>query len=559
MKLTLEKVRWKNFLATGDSFLEIDLAKSPTTLILGKNGDGKSTFMDAITFALFNTAFRKINKNQLVNSINKKSLVVEVEFATNKHKYLVRRGIKPTVFEIFQDGSLVNQNADSRDYQRVLEQEVLRLNYRTFTQTVVVGSATYVPFMQLTSQHRREVIEDLLDIQIFSVMNVLLKGQIQQNKDALQSVQHKLDLVSVQIDSYNKHTELAAKNIVNLIEEQEVLIADLQQKCVDHEANIVANYPNHAFEIARLESTLKIAEKAVNQCQYRYDTLLRQIQANSGVCDKCGQEITEEHTKEVAAKAKSELEELKPQLREAHERWGNLNSKVVDLQSKQWHYQTMLSTLNDMRNNIAIYQQYIDNLNVQLEQSKQQFGDITETLDEQKQLESEKEALLNEAADNSVAYSLLKDSGIKTRIISQYVPVINKLINKYLAAMDFFVNFELDENFNETIKSRHRDDFSYYSFSEGQKFRIDLAIMFTWRAIAKIRNTTNVNLLILDEVFDKSLDSSGTEEFLKIIHALEQGTNTFVISHRTDQLIDQFSSVIKFKMQKNFSTIVESE
>lgn len=558
MKLVIERVRFKNFLATGDHFTEIDFVKSVTTLIIGNNGDGKSTFMDALSFGLFNKAFRNINKNQLVNSINKKGLLVEVEFSTNKHKYLVRRGIKPAIFEIFQDGNLVNQNADSRDYQEILEKQILKLTYRTFTQTVVVGSAMYTPFMQLVSQHRRAAIEDLLDIQVFSTMNVILKGIIQQNRDDLQELETSRRIIDVQVQTHKKHSELAAKNFEHSIGLQEELIQK-KQELFDQAEIDFDNHSSVAQAVDTTERVMQVARDVISRDERKYNQLIQRKQFSNTLCDKCGQNLSEEHIKEVVAKVEEELGSLVPILEKSKQKFKELEIKLDDLQIRQQQYQDAKTQFIETKRELLISTQYLDILREQQKQAGEQFGDLSEIENQSIQLEKQKEELINQGNTYGLALTLLKDSGIKTRIIKQYIPIINKLINKYLAAMDFFVNFELDENFDETIKSRYRDDFAYNSFSEGEKFRIDFAIMFTWRAIAKMRNTTNVNLLILDEVFDSSLDAAGMDDFLKILHSMEKETNIFVISHKKDQLIDQFSNVIRFKKQKNFSTIVESE
>lgn len=568
--ILFKTIRYKNLLSTGNAFTEIHLNKNHSTLIVGENGAGKSSILDALSFALYGKPFRKVNKGLLVNSINNKGLVVELEFQIGKKDYFVRRGIKPNIFEIFQDGNIINQSSDAKEYQEFFEKTILKLNHKSFSQIVVLGSASFVPFMQLTSQHRREVIEDLLDIQIFSTMNTLLKEKIQQNRTDIVDADYQLKLNSEKIEMLKKHIETIKTSNDELIKQKEEKIKELEEQ-VNEASNSITNVN---AEITTLENQLSDKDKVSTRIQ-KLKTLSSQIDSklhklekeieffeDHNDCPTCRQGIQHEHKQEIVNKNNSQLLEVKAAKEKLEDEYNQLNTRlneiaetnhqISELNRKVSNHNTQIQTLNNF---ISGIRKEIDNIS----QDKTLVEDNTEEL---KQLKSslksvieQKEELHKDKQVLDVAALLLRDTGIKTRIIKQYVPIMNKLINKYLAAMDFFVNFELNENFEEKIKSRFRDEFTYDSFSEGEKMRIDLSLLFTWRAIAKLRNSISTNLLIMDEVFDSSLDGSGTEEFLKILDTMTQDTNVFIISHKGDQLFDKFAHVIKFEKHKNFSRI----
>ena len=568
--IAFKKLRWQNLLSTGNQFTELDLNRSSSTLVVGENGAGKSTFIEALTFALYGKPYRNINKPQLLNSITGKGLLVELEFSIGKKEYMIRRGMKPNVFEIYQNGEMLNQNAGARDDQEYLEKNILKLNFKSFSQIVVLGSANYVPFMQLPSMQRRAVVEDLLDIQIFSVMNSLLKDKINSNRTELSDIEYKINLCEQKIELHSKHIDALKSNNDELIQQKRDKIEEHDKAIVLHKITVdglmsqVEELNAQVADQNKIESRKNKLVQMEASLEDRIRKLNKEIQFfhDHDNCPTCKQGIDHDFkttTVEVRSTKKVEVEEalgkLETEIKTTQDRLTFINSTNAQIQ----HFNTSIQSNNQQ---ITFYQRYITDLNKEIEALVEQGNKIHTDMDDTESFEKEltghnkqKELLSKQKAVYEVAAHLLKDTGIKTKIIKQYVPIMNKLINKYLAAMDFFVNFELDDQFNETIKSRFRDEFSYASFSEGEKMRIDLALMFTWRAIAKLRNSASTNLLIMDEVFDSSLDSSGTEEFLKILETLTQDTNTFIISHKGDQLFDRFHSIIKFEKHSNFSRI----
>ncbi len=568
--IEFQKLRWKNFLSTGNSFTELHLNTHKNTLIVGENGSGKSTILDALSFALFGKPFRKINKPQLLNSINEKGLLVECEFTVRGKSYVIRRGIKPSIFEIYCNGSLINVDADIDDYQEVVEKQILNFNHKSFSQIIVLGSASFVPFMQLSAAHRREVIEELLDIQIFTTMNVLLKDKISENKNLIQDTSSNIKHLRDKIEL----TEAHEKEVINDINDQldkikqkqeglkqqyqsyKQINDDLQHQLSNVKQGLVDEKKYHARtnKLTKLFSQLSVKEEKIKE----EITFFSQHHD----CPTCKQSIDADHKHEIVLGMTTTLTEvneackkIKHQLQEAEQQLETNKNIYVEVSKIEQSVRTNEYNLHMcnfmMQENekeiIALAEkrnQKVDGIKVdayikELEQAQQKYNNAVK----------QKNVL-------DVAATLLKDAGIKTKIIRQYVPVINKLINKYLASMDFFVNFELNESFEETIKSRYRDEFSYASFSEGEKSRIDLALLFTWRAIAKLRNSVSTNLLILDEVFDGSLDAHGNEELLKIIQTLTEGSNVFVISHKTDAYLDKFERILRFEKHKNFSKMV---
>ena len=566
--IIFKHVRWKNFLSTGNNFTEIQLDRSTTTLIVGENGAGKSTVLDALCFGLFNKPFRNISKKQLVNSVNTGASVVEVEFSIGTKEVKVVRGIKPNIFEVWVNGNMINQDANARDYQKHLEQQIMGLNYRSFTQVVILGSSTFVPFMQLPTKARREVVEDILDIKIFSLMNFLLKNKTKELNDETRDVAYKFEMTKEKIT-------LQEKFINQVVNNKSEIIAESQQKVSDNDATIKTRKEDivgleqdkdelyyDAQERARLEGKITKLGKTEAALQNRINSHARQIKffKDNDECPTCEQSITDD-TKQTQIATRTE------KVGEINEGIQQLENLETAEKSKLDVIITNLETIRKHDVEIAKIRATITEMekyNVKLRSDIQTYenGSIS---DEDKEklaklkgqlelVEEQRSKLTEDKFYVDVAKNLLQDSGIKTKIIKQYLPIMNKLVNTYLSSMDFFVNFNIDENFNETIKSRFRDEFSYASFSEGEKMRIDLALLFTWRAIAKMKNSTNTNLLILDEIFDSSLDGTGTDDFLKILDSFSD-QNVFVISHKQDMLFDKFRSIIKFEKVKNFSRI----
>jgi len=572
--IQFEIIRWKNFLSTGNVFTEVALNKNSNTLIIGDNGAGKSTILDALTFGLFGRPFRSVNKAQLINSINQGGTVVEIEFSIGSKKYIVKRGIKKNFFQIYLDGSLLNQDASVRDYQEFLEKTVLKLNYKSFTQIVLLGSSSFIPFMQLKTSERRAIIEDLLDIEIFSVMNQLLKGKVSVNKDTTGTVDISLGLA--------KGEEKSTKHLIEKLKENKTSQIQKNKKDIKEHEDYLEDYKNKNTginqEIEKIQQSItdesKVKEEIKTLLNYKNDIEKGILQSEEDIefyeknkeCNVCRQDIPDEFREKMIEHFHGKMHQLSggviklgEKLSEAEHRTGTIDKVLQEIQNfkndiikNQNSIQVCTQYINKVSNQNDEISQMIDDIDIkkiELETIKKTIGTYTE----------QREELSKEKHLYELATTLLKDTGIKTRIIKQYLPIINKMINKYLSAMDFYITFELDENFNESIKSRHRDEFTYASFSEGEKMRIDLALLFTWRAVAKLKNSVNTNLLVLDEVFDSSLDASGTDEFLKILYDLTHGTssniNVFVISHKGEVLYDKFEKTIKFQKQKNFSTL----
>lgn len=568
--ILFKKLRWQNLLSTGNQFTEILLNKSKSTLIVGENGAGKSTILDALSFALYGRPFRNINKPQLMNSITGKGLVVEVEFSVGRKDFMIRRGMKPGIFEVYQNGILINQNSDVREYQEMVEKTILKMNHKSFAQIVVLGSANYIPFMQLSAGDRRAVIEDLLDIQIFSVMNTLLKEKIAANKVAIRDAEYQIDLVEQKIEMTQRHIASLQTNNDDLIKTKNDLVHELNDKisqaqsdAADLSTQVEALY----LQISDSEKVLAKRRKILDlegKLETRIKSLRKEVEFfhDHDNCPTCKQGIDHEFKTTRIEDRSMQLVDVEDAFKKLETEIQNVDTRINEITAINTSITRINNQIsnhnNDIRawnNSISTLEKEIAGIRANTSQIDTSINEIDGLKNDQKKFHKTKYDLVDERELLDVSSSLLKDSGIKTRIIRQYVPIINKLVNKYLAALDFFVNFELDEKFNETIKSRFRDEFSYASFSEGEKMRIDLALMFTWRAIAKLRNSASTNLLIMDEVFDSSLDVGGTEEFLKILDGLTQDSNVFIISHKGDQLYDKFHSVIKFEKHKNFSRI----
>ena len=561
-------VRWKNFLSTGNTFTEIQLDRNPSTLIIGENGAGKSTILDALCFGLFGKPFRQISKNQLINTVNAQGTIVEIEFETQNKNVKVVRGIKPNTFEIWVDGNMINQSANAKDYQKHLEQQILKLNYRSFTQVVILGSSTFIPFMQLKSQARREVVEDILDIKIFSLMNLILKGKVKSLNADISENQYQVELNREKVElqenyiediERNKDTLLSQKTTLRDGNEEEVFSRKEEANTITEENQTLLDAMSGEDAAVEKRDKLKDIQFTLKDKHNRHEQMIDFLEKND-VCPTCEQDIDEAFKTKAISQRSEQVKELSEGLIQMKKEMDKATNKLKE-------YKDIAKVLND--NNIKLAKlnsgiTELEKFNATIAEEIRQLesGDVTKTdyekLDNLKKLcyslESTKSKLKEDMVYFDVARNLLQDTGIKTKIIKQYLPIMNKLINGYLSSMDFFVNFNIDENFNETIKSRFRDVFSYANFSEGEKMRIDLALLFTWRAVAKMKYSTNTNLLILDEIFDSSLDATGTDDFLKILNTFEK-ENVFIISHKQDMLIDKFRSVIKFEKVKNFSKV----
>ena len=565
--IVFTSLRFKNFLSTGNAWTDIKLDKSKSTLIVGQNGAGKSTMLDAIAFGLFGKPHRNINKPQLVNTINNKNCIVEVTFVIGKARYKIVRGIKPNVFEIWKNGDMINQSSHSKEYQKILEQNILKLNHKSFHQIVVLGSSSFVPFMQLPAQHRRDVIEDLLDINVFSKMNSLLKEKTTTLKDKIKDLTFKLDIETNKITTQKKYiSDIKALNNSekekkdSRIKELNVEVKDLQDE------NTALSQEVEDRQKPLEEELNKIHDKRQSVVQYQgqFRQQMSQVVKDSKfyedneTCPTCSQDISNELRSSKLADSKAKAKELKDAMDHASEKYADLEANITRITDELTRVRSKQSDIHSNNQAIARIQNEIQNLETELNQT----GDIEAAKDELEALQNaanefnmSKFQLNDEYAYNNVMSEMLKDTGIKTKIIKQYIPVINKLVNKYLQILDFYVHFDLDESFTETIRSRHRDQFSYDSFSEGEKQRIDLALLFTWRMIAKMKNSISTNLLLLDETFDSSLDHDGVENLMKILHSLDENSNTFIISHKGDILDGKFKDKIEFVKEKNFSKI----
>lgn len=569
--ITFKKLRYKNFLSTGNNFTEIDLNRSQSTLIVGQNGAGKSTMLDALAFALFGKPHRDIRKPQLVNSINGKQCVVEVEFAVGQAQFKVIRGIKPGIFQIYKNGELINEASHAKEYQKVLEQNILKINHKSFHQVVVLGSSSFIPFMQLNPHNRRLVIEDLLDINVFSKMNQLLKEEINSIKDNLRDLSYQIDLTKNRVETQKKYigdVQLLTKqnsaykeasiatnkqNITNLTEENEELSkkVEKEQKPLEDTLNGLHN---------RKQTFLQYG--ATFRQQMGTITKDAKFYEENESCPSCSQDISEDIRTEKLSQATAKAKELKEAMDKLSTESASLEQAINETtdaltQTREWTSQIHLNNheISRLQGEITSLQNDLEkNVGADLAKANADLQEIRDTLSSM----NDDKMKANEEYSYKLAMSeMLKDTGIKTKIIKQYLPVMNTLVNQYLQVLDFFVHFDLDEEFNETIRSRHRDDFSYASFSEGEKQRIDLALLFTWRQVAKMKNSVSTNLLILDETFDSSLDQDGVENLFKILHTLGDDTNIFVISHKGEILDGKFRSKIEFKKEKNFSTMVK--
>ena len=570
--ITFKKIRYKNFLSTGQQFIEIELDTSPTTLVVGNNGAGKSTMLDAMCFGLFAKPFRAVKKDQLVNTINEKDCIVEVEFVIGKKQYKIIRGIKPNIFEIWCDDIMLNQDAAVRDYQKHLEQHILKLNFRSFTQVVILGNASFVPFMQLRARHRREVVEEILDIEIFSKLNLMFREKAKAQDETIKQADFDFQLLDGKIDTQQKHIDDISntnKDTVNLkqvaitnsetdIENYKEDIARVKREITDLQTEILdqTKVKDKHGKLTAMEAKLE------NTC-IKHKKELKFFQSHDD-CPTCQQAIDEAFKKATIVVKEAKVTELELGMKQidnaiqtSQKKLDKINQTVVAIREKELlinRYETSITEIDKYKSKI---QKEIDDLSDEKFSTGVATGELNQLQEQLTEAGKNKLKHKEEKIYIETARHLMQDTGIKTKIIKQYLPIMNQYINKNLADMDFFVNFSLDEEFNETIKSRHRDDFQYHSFSEGEKLRIDLAILFTWREIAKLMNSTNTNLLILDEIFDSSLDTSGTDEFMRILYRTMSKENVFVISHKGDTLIDKFPRVMKFEKYKNFTRMAE--
>ena len=566
-----KKLRWRNFLSTGNQFIEVDLAKAPSTLIIGTNGAGKSTMLDALCFSLFNRAFRDIKKEQLVNTINQNDCEIEVEFETSNKKYKVIRGIKPNKFEVYCNDVLLNQDASNVDYQNMLEQNILKCNYRAFCQVVILGSTSYEPFMHLRARYRREVVEEILDIRVFSHMDLLLRQKQGELSKAVVDVRHRYDLMTEKYELQKKHFEEIQNRDNTDIEDRREQLKENEQSNYEYNQKLqllnekIISTKAEIWGSEKVFKKEKELDKLETKIEHKLEKQKRDVEffEKNDNCPTCTQPI------DLRFK-QTEIYEGKKKISELEEGLQKLSAEMGKTQEQIKQYKAVEKKLNDLDIQVAKINTSISEINRHSNRLDTEIAKLENTDNNsnaiQKELEQIKEDLKlvnvekNKAVEEKkyidIAREILNDTGVKANIIRKYVPIINNLINQYLQSMDFFVNFQLDQEFNETIKSRFRDTFNYNSFSEGEKLRIDLALLFTWRTIAKMKNSTNTNLLILDEIFDSSLDGQGTEDFFKILKTLTN-ENTFIISHKGDILFDKFTSIIKFEKYKNFTRIAQ--
>lgn len=564
--INFKLIKWKNFLSYGNEFAEIDLSKSGMTLIVGENGSGKSTLLDALTFALFGKPFRNINKPQLINSINKKDCLVELEFSSGLNNYKIKRGLKPSIFEVYCNDELINQSAEMKDYQEILEKQILKLNLKSFCQVVVLGSASFVPFMQLPAAQRRAIVEDLLDLQVFSTMNILLKDKIIKNNENILENDIQKKIANTKINIIREHlSEIVSKN-EQFIENKQLLIKEYSTSLITDTAyikekqEIIEELKKNQGDIDKISEKLDQLKVYNLQLISKISLLNNELELlkNHQNCPTCKQEINEQFKCENVNIKNDEVLKLEIGLEKLNITMGKTRELFDKCKQIQKQINVIENEITRINFQVINYKKQIEHLNQEInsvKMEKTESNNDIKLIDLEKDLQvlsKEYNELMEDKQVLVISGLMLKDNGSKTKLINKYIPTINQLINKYLSMMDFFVSFEMNNEFEETIKSRHRDDFSYGSFSEGQKQRIDLAILFTWRAIAKMRNSVSTNILILDEVFDSSLDVAGTEQLMSIIQSIASENSLLVISHK-EQMNDKFDNVIKFTMNKNFS------
>ena len=567
--IIFKKIRYKNFLSTGNTPIEIDLGKSPTTLIIGQNGSGKSTLLDALCWALFNKPFRIIKKEQMINTINSSDCEVEIEFDVGTKQYRVKRSVKPNLFEIYENGILLNQDASSIDYQKYLEQNIMKLNYRSFIQVVILGSSSYEPFMKMKARYRRDVVEEILDVKVFTQMDLILRDQQGQLSKEVLEMRHKCDLIQTKYDTEMKHFNSLSELNTNDIDDKKLQLEKhnkAKQEYTTKIENLNKSIEEYKIELEGKEEAdnkLKQLLKLETKIEQNLDTHNKSIKffAENDTCPVCTQSIDRsfreqkgEQLHKKCAELETGIKKLTSEINKVEDRinhFGAISKKLSDLYVDIAKVNTSLEELNNYSD--RIHEEILQLENKQTD-SKQIATDLQQLKEQLETVKTETDKIMNQKKYVDVLREVLSDKGARGHIIKKYVPIINNLINQYLQAMDFFVSFHLDEEFNETVKSRHRDTFNYNSFSEGEKLRIDLALLFTWRTIAKMKNSVNTNLLILDEIFDSSLDQQGTDDFFKIVNKLKN-ENVFIISHKGDILFDKFTNILKFEKYQNFTRL----
>ena len=570
--IIFKKVRWKNLLSSGNNFTEIQLDSHQTTLVLGENGAGKSTLLDAMCFGLYGRGFRNLKKELLINSVNEKGLLVEVEFTIGRREYKVIRGAKPNKFEIHVDDVFVNQDATVRDYQEHLEKNILKMSYRSFTQVAILGSANFVPFMQLKAKDRRNLVEDLLDISIFSTMSDILRKRVSNHTVEIRENVHEINIMEERIQGLSSQLEALRENrdqkigkFETTINETNTNIEDLLGK-VDEKTTVIGEKTSSISDRDPQGDRLKQAMDISKTLETKRQRIIKEIEfyESNDNCPTCKQDLNEEHKETHVAEKQAKKEELALALKQIARTIKDSTNRMEEIRRVQEGIDSLQRQISVIQSEIVSNQKYIGKLQREIEDLKTEASvnnNAQDLIDDNEEkldiLHSKKESLVSQGHYYDIAQTLLRDQGVKQKIIKQYVPVMNNMINKYLAALEFFVGFELDESFEETIKSRFRDVFKYDNFSQGEKMRIDLALLFTWRTIARMKNSVNTNLLILDEVFDSSLDTAGTDDFLKLLNTLTEKTNTFIISHKGEALYDKFNNVIRMEKHKNFSRIAE--
>ena len=570
--INFKKVRWKNLLSSGNRFTEIELDKHQTTLILGENGAGKSTLLDALCFGLYGKGFRNLKKDLLINSINEKELVVEIEFSIGKKNYKVIRGAKPNKFELYINDTLINQDATMKDYQEHLEKNVLKMSYRSFTQVAILGSANFTPFMQLKAVERRKLVEDLLDISIFSTMQDILKKKISNHTVEVRETNHETEIMEERINGLNEQLNALRENRDAKIKQHEKTVDETQ----DNINNLMEKIDEKTENVVEKKSTITNKDstedrlKQIIDMEKQLETARKKAVAdiefyqNHDNCPTCKQGLDHEHKKKCIKEKEDKVTEIKTAVSTLDIQVKELNDEIQRINDVKGDIDTIQKEIGILQSEILSNQKFIKKIQGEIETLQgelQDNGDVQDKIDDSEEkldiLHSKKENLVEQGHYFDIAQTLLRDQGVRQKIIKQYVPIMNKMINKYLAQLEFYVGFELDESFEETIKSRFRDVFKYDNFSQGEKMRIDLSLLFTWRSVARMKNSVNTNLLILDEVFDSSLDTNGTDDFLKLLNSLTEKTNAFIISHKGDALYDKFNDVIRFEKYKNFSRVAD--
>ena len=567
--IIFKKIRYKNFLSTGNQPIEIELGKSPTTLVIGQNGSGKSTLLDALCWALFNKPFRIIKKEQMINTINNGDCEVEIEFDIGTKQYRVKRSVKPNLFEIYENGQLLNQNASSIDYQKYLEHNIMKLNYRSFIQVVILGSSSYEPFMKMKARYRRDVVEEILDVKVFTQMDLILRDQQGQLSKEILDMRHKCELIETKYETELKHFKSLSDLNTNDIDDKKLQLEKQNKAKEDYKIKIEAlekqinEYDNELKDKDQTNDKLKQLLKLETKIEHNLENNNNNLQffSDNTNCPTCTQEIDEDFRykkqgdlKEKVATLNEGMQKLTGEIAKVEERishFGNITKKLSDLYVDVAKVNTSLSELNSYSD--RIHQDILQLENKQTD-SKKIATDLQQLKEELETTKTSTDQIMDQKKYVDILREVLSDKGARGHIIKKYIPIINNLINQYLQSMDFFISFHLDEEFNETVKSRHRDTFNYNSFSEGEKLRIDLALLFTWRTIAKMKNSVNTNLLILDEIFDSSLDQQGTDDFFKIVNKIKN-ENIFIISHKGDILFDKFTNIIKFEKYKNFTRL----